>query len=131
MANETWNKIKKAVLGDTERFNQKSKSKVVKTHKSKKQIATEKGEPYVEVITLDIDPNNPVQGAFELEWNELFITKLRAEGYTGGTDEDVIDTWFQQVCRNIAIEEWETMPDSGPSTFVTKTNLGDGKSEIS
>jgi len=84
------------------------------------------------VLTLDIDAQNPVQGAFELEWNDYFVKELRAKGFQGATDEDVIDVWFQQICRNIAINEWENTPDNpGPSTFVTKTDIGDGKSEIS
>ena len=128
MANETWNKIKKAVLGDPKSV----KKKTVKTTKSPKEIATENKEPYIEVLTLDIDAQNPVQGAFELEWNDYFVKELRAKGFQGATDEDVIDVWFQQICRNIAINEWENSPDNpGPSKFVTRTDIGDGKSEIS
>mgnify|MGYP000135247484 CR=1 FL=1 len=55
MANETWNKIKKAVLGDPKSV----KKKTVKTTKSPKEIATENKEPYIEVLTLDIDAQNP------------------------------------------------------------------------
>ena len=128
MANETWNKIKNFL--SKEQLDKPKTKKKVTTNKSAKDIATEKGEPYVEVITLEIDPKNPIQGAFELEWNDLFIEKLRAQGYTGGKDEDIIDTWFQQVCRNIAIEEWEAVHDTATNQFVIRTNIVDGKSEI-
>ena len=45
-----------------------------------KAQATKKKEPYVEVIGLDIDANNPVQGAFELDWNEYFVQELKDKG---------------------------------------------------
>jgi hypothetical protein len=130
MANETWNKIKKAVLGNTDTV-ATSKKKTVTTNKSAKDIATEKGEPYIEVLSLDIDAKNPVHGSFELEWNKFFVDELRQKGFQGETDEDIIDIWFQQICRNIAINEWENSPENpGPSKFVTRTDIGDGKSEI-
>ena len=44
--------------------------------KTDKEIATEKGEPYVSVLSVELDPENPGSGAFELDWNEMFIKKL-------------------------------------------------------
>ena len=42
-----------------------TKAKVVEPPpKTAKQIATEKGEPYVAVLSMDVDPNNLHQGAF-------------------------------------------------------------------
>lgn len=107
------------------------KKKPSSKKKSPKEIATEKGEPYIEVITLDIDANNPSQGAFELEWNEFFVKELRDAGYQGTTDEDVVDIWFQSVCRNVAMAEWEEYDNQvGPNQFVQKNPIGEGRSEI-
>ena len=44
--------------------------------KSAKEIATEKDEPWVNVIDLEVDPDNPGSGAFELDWNQQFIKML-------------------------------------------------------
>lgn len=100
--------------------------------KSAKELATEQGEPYVAVLKLDIDPANPHQGAFELDWNEKFVTNLLRAGYVGRTDADVIDQWFQNVCRHVVMETWEqdqAMRSSG--IYVRSRDIGDGRSEVS
>ena len=103
--------------------------------KSEKQIATEKGEPYVAVLSMDVDPNNLHQGAFELDWNEIFVARLVKAGYMmkpTDTDGDIVDRWFQNVCRHVVMETWEqeqAIKNSG--MYVQKRDLGDGRSEIS
>ena len=52
-----------------------------KSKKSAKEIATEKGEPYVAILSMDINPDNLHEGAFELDWNSLFVTRLIKAGY--------------------------------------------------
>ena len=47
-----------------------------KTKKTAKEIATEKGEPYVAILSLDVDPDNLNAGAFELDWNDKFLVNL-------------------------------------------------------
>ena len=102
--------------------------------KTEKQIATEKGEPYVAVLSMDVDPNNLHQGAFELDWNEIFVARLVKAGYMmKPTDSDgqIVDRWFQNVCRHVVMETWEqeqAIKNSG--MYVQKRDLGDGRSEI-
>jgi hypothetical protein len=102
--------------------------------KSEKQIATEKGEPYVAVLSMDVDPNNLHQGAFELDWNEIFVARLIKAGYMmkpTDTDGEIVDRWFQNVCRHVVMETWEqeqAIKNSG--MYVQKRDLGDGRSEI-
>jgi hypothetical protein len=103
--------------------------------KTEKQLATEKGEPYVAVLSMDVDPNNLHQGAFELDWNEIFVARLVKAGYMmkpTDTDGDIVDRWFQNVCRHVVMETWEqeqAIKNSG--MYVQKRDLGDGRSEIS
>jgi hypothetical protein len=81
-----------------------------KSKKSAKDLATEKGEPWVNIISVELDPNNIGAGAFELDWNELFVAKLVKSGYMRGkndTDADIVDRWFQDVCRNVVMENFE------------------------
>ena len=75
--------------------------------KSDKDIATEKGEPWVSVVSVELDPDNIGNGAFELDWNDKFITNLVRAGYQGKTDADMVDRWFQDVCRNVVLETYE------------------------
>ena len=104
-----------------------------KQTKSVKDVATEKGEPYVNILSMDIDPDDMQNGAFELDWNDLFIARLVKAGYMMGpndTDADIVDRWFTAVCRNVVLEtaeQYEAM-----NTRVVKTrDVGDGRSEVS
>lgn len=111
--------------------NTNEQTKTINTGKSAKQVATENGEPYIEVIGLDIDASNPVQGAFELEWNDVFVDELKKAGFRGPNDEEIVDTWFQQICRNVALSQWETYDeDARVNKFVERNNLGNGRTEI-
>ena len=102
-----------------------------KITKSVKDIATEKGEPYVAILSMDVDPTDLNQGAFELDWNEKFIANLIRAGYQGKTDEDLVDQWFQNVCRNVVLETFEQDQAMNGARFHNTRNLGDGRTEVS
>ena len=72
---------------------------------TEKEMATARKEPYVTVVETKVDPNNPSSGYFELDWNSYFIDDLRKAGYTGVTEEEIIDKWFKALCQNILDEE--------------------------
>jgi hypothetical protein len=97
--------------------------------KSPKEIATENKEPWVAVLDTHVNKENIRNGFFELDWNEYFVLNLRTAGYTGATDEEIVDKWFQDLCRNIGAEEGVDMGDRG-SGFINVNNLGNGRSEI-
>lgn len=103
--------------------------------KTAKELATEKGEPYVAVLSMDVDLDNLHQGAFELDWNEIFIARLVRAGYMikkDDTDADIVDRWFQNVCRHVVMETWEqeqAIRKSG--IYVQSRDIGDGRSEVS
>jgi hypothetical protein len=96
-------KIKKAILGNTNPVKKTNKPK----KKSPKQIATEAGEPWVSVLSMELEKDTLDKGAFELDWNDIFVAKLVRAGYQGKTDNDIVDQWFQAVCRNIVLESFE------------------------
>ncbi len=104
--------------------------------KSAKDVATEKGEPYVNILSMDIDPNDMQNGAFELDWNEIFVARLVKAGYMmspNDKDADIVDRWFTNVCRNVVLETYEQYEAMNPERDrVVKTrNIGDGRSEVS
>ena len=87
---------------------------------------------------MQVDPNNIHEGEFELDWNEKFITNLVRAGYQSkqGEAEDVIvDRWFQEICRNIAqenFEQWEAnQPVDGRPRVIARKDIGDGRTEVS
>jgi hypothetical protein len=120
-------------------FGTKPEPAVIKEQKIKKtpkDLATEHGEPWVEVLSMDIDKDNPGNGAFELDWNDKFVANLIRAGYqkdSKDTDADVVDRWFTAVCRNVVLETYEQYEAMNPERDrVVKTrNIGDGRSEVS
>lgn len=101
--------------------------------KSPKELATEKGEPWVNITSVELDPENIGNGAFELDWNEFFVAKLIRAGYKGKDDQQIVDQWFQDVCRNVVLETFEQYEANNPRppTGVQRKDLGGGRSEVS
>jgi len=97
---------------------------------SPKDKATAKKEPWVAVLDTHVNPDNIKNGFFELDWNEYFVLQLKTAGYTGITDEDVVDQWFSELCRNVGAEENVDMRNRG-SGYVNRALRDDGKTEIS
>lgn len=103
--------------------------------KTDKEIATEQGEPYVAIISMDINPDNLHEGAFELDWNDKFIANLIRAGYQQAPQEPenvIVDRWFQNVCRHVVMETWEqeeAIKKSG--IYVQTRDIGNGRSEVS
>jgi len=119
--------------------------KVKETVLTDKEKATSAGEPYVAILKIDIDPNNINNGAFELDYNDKFILNLIKSGYKikdDDTDAEMVDRWFQQVCRGVVMEMYEQEqadPEKrdlqpltpGDERVINRKPLGDGRSEIS
>jgi hypothetical protein len=102
--------------------------------KTAKEIATEKGEPWVDILSMEVDPENLHQGAFELDWNEKFVANLVRAGYQmkpDDTDNEIVDRWFQAVCRNVVLETWEQEQAMNPNRVIRSKDIGGGRSEVS
>lgn len=109
-----------------------------KVELSEKDRATQAGEPYINITKVDIDPNDINNGSFELDWNDKFVLNLVKQGYrlrSDDTDAQIVDRWFQTVCRNIALEIYE-QEQADPSKrsdvrVIQQKDLGDGRTEVS
>lgn len=104
--------------------------------KTEKELATEKGEPWVSIVSMDVNPENLAEGSFELDWNDKFIANLVRAGYQMKPNEpesDIVDRWFQNVCRNVVLETWEQEQAINPdaSRVVKSRDLGNGRREVS
>ena len=73
---------------------------------SPKERATRKKEPWVGVLETHVNKDNVRNGFFELDWNDLFVLKLKQEGYgeDGDKDEEIIDRWFRELCANVVVD---------------------------
>ena len=131
-------KKKPTIVKITETPKEPKPKKENEVEKSVKEIADEKGEPWVNVTSVELDPENIGNGAFELDWNDKFITNLVRAGYQqkpGEEDAVIVDRWFQDVCRNVVqenFEQWEAnQPYEARPRVIDRRDLGDGKSEVS
>lgn len=103
-----------------------------------KDAANLAGEPYINILKVEIDPNNINNGAFELDWNDKFVLNLIRAGYKireDDTDQQIVDRWFQTVCRNIALEIYE-QEQADPMKrddirIIRSRDIGNGRSEVS
>ena len=75
-----------------------------------KSLCTIKGEPYFEVIngrfdTPDEDSIGTGGFSFELDYNDIFVQKLKDEGWTGHSDQQIVDEYFKEICKQVGYEE--------------------------
>ena len=119
---------KQKIEAESEAAKAKEDARIAKL--TPKDLATEKEEPWVGVLDTKVNPENPRNGFFELDWNEHFVVQLRLAGYKGDDDETVVDLWFQDLCRNVGQEAGVDMDRRG-SGYINVNNLGDGKTEVS
>jgi hypothetical protein len=104
-----------------------------------KEAATAAGEPYIAILTVEVDENNMNNGSFELDWNDKFVVNLIKAGYkqrNDDTDTIIVERWFQTVCRNIALEVYEQQqadPTNRETTRydLNKRDLGNNRTEVS
>ena len=104
--------------------------KVKKTTKrtEKKTKKTKSEEPMVKVLNVNVNPDNPRNGFFELDWNSEFVNMLQQNGYQGETEEQIVDVWFQSLCRTIGNEQGLGDIAGG---YVQINRRNDGKTEVS
>jgi hypothetical protein len=111
------------------------KQRPTKVTQSAKEVATEKGEPYISIVSVELDPEDIGNGAFELDWNDKFITNLVRAGYQRKPNEDesiIVDRWFQDICRNVVQENYEQWEANYATTRRADTqDLGNGKKSVS
>lgn len=84
-----------------------------------KQEATRKKLPWVAVIDTKVNHSNIKNGFFELDWNNEFIEKLLDAGYTGESNEEIVDKWFRTIVIQMLEEEgMSTNVDTGYINIV-------------
>lgn len=72
-----------------------------------KAARTARGEPWVGIIRMDVDPRDLDNGAFELDWNDIFVARLVKAGYSGKDDRAIVDMWFKNICAGVVNEVFE------------------------
>ena len=96
-----------------------------------KERANARGEPWVAVLDTHINKDNIRNGFFELDWNEHFVLKLKQEGYgfDGDPEEEIVDRWFRDLCRDILAEE--NQDTSRMTGYINVVPINQKQSEVS
>ena len=79
----------------------KDATPLAEQYKLEKEKATADGKPWVKVIDVKVNPDNVKHGFFEIDWNDQFIDMLFDHGFTGESQEAVVDKWFNAVIMEI------------------------------
>ena len=95
-----------------------------------KKAATKKKQAWVAVLNTHVNEKDIKNGFFELDWNHEFIEQLLVAGYSGESNEQIVDGWFKDVARNI-LKEQGFDPSRGAGYINVGSPNKDGKSEIS
>ena len=96
---------------------------------AEKAAATKDGKPWVAVLDTQINPDNIKNGFFELDWNNEFIEQLLDAGYTGESNEEIVDAWFKTLAQQI-LEEENVNPNRDMG-YINVVPIEKGKSEVS
>jgi len=94
-----------------------------------KEEASKNNKPWVSILDVDVNYENLSEGNFELDWNDLFITRLMRAGYRGKEDADLVDQWFSDVCKNIVLETYEQDKADPEKRAAESADLSDGRRE--
>jgi|TARA_R110000803_G_scaffold191177_1_gene253823 hypothetical protein len=70
-----------------------------------KEEATKAGKPWVAVLDTQVNPDNIRNGFFELDWNNEFIEQLIDVGYSGESNELIVDAWFRTIVSQMLEDE--------------------------
>lgn len=91
---------------------------VLRTAVIDKNTSKDSNEPWVNVQSADFDKEHGLK--IDLDWNDAFITYLKASGLKGKTDEIIIQKWlaflYEDVITKMEDETTEeSMASSDPS----------------
>jgi len=91
-----------------------------------KQKANLDNKPWIGIVGQGMDFEQGVNGVyFEFDWNSYWIDYLRLNGYTGLLEEEIVEQWFQDVCKANAEaenlnEDIDSFPIAGRMTNLRK-----------
>lgn len=91
---ETATKIEAAITASLESRIQELFQKALEADRQKRYDST---EPFVEIVSQTFSEDGGVQ--MRLDWNKPFIEYLKKNGFTGPSDEAIVDNWFVALSR--------------------------------
>ena len=125
-----WNKLARDFMKKKEQPVEKTAEELRREALAKeKELATAEGKGWVAVLDTKVNPDNIRNGFFELDWNNEFIEELLDAGYSGESQEQIVDAWFKTIIGQMLEEEG--LDNDSQRGYINVVPLDKGKSEIS
>jgi hypothetical protein len=125
-----WNKLVKMQTGTDTKVKEPTSEEVRRSAlENEKAVATKAGKPWVAVLDTQVNEDNIRNGFFELDWNNEFIEQLLDAGYSGESNEQIVDAWFKTIVTQMLQEDGED-PDRDMG-YINVVPIDKGKSEVS
>jgi hypothetical protein len=104
-----------------------------------KETATILKEPWFNIMGADQRAGATGSTlAIELDWNEFFPRFLETQGWTGHSDDEIVDRWFEEAMRQmvdpgLSDEQMDAMEDEDymPPRGTKRRRNDDGRTEYS
>ena len=96
---------------------------------AEKEKATKDGKPWVAVLNTHINKDNIKNGFFELDWNNEFIEQLVDAGYKGESNEQIVDSWFKTIARQVLEDGGEDTTRS--AGYIDTSKIDEDKTKVS
>ncbi len=94
-----------------------------------KEEATKNKQPWVGVLDTKVNPENIRNGFFELDWNNEFIEQLLDAGYSGETNEQIVDAWFKTIARQVLEDGGEDVNRN--AGYIDTSKIDEDKTKVS
>jgi DNA-binding Lrp family transcriptional regulator len=78
----------------------------IKTIEEERQERLESNTPYFEILS-EIDVDNDSRTKLELDWNPSFIKELKAKGYHGANEQQIIQQWIKKLAEQLDTDQAE------------------------
>ena len=124
-----WNKLVRDKKAEEETVEKTAEELRRDALEAEKEAATKAGESWVAVLDTQVNPENIRNGFFELDWNNEFIEQLLDAGYSGESQEEIVDQWFRTIVSQMLGEEG--LDKSRESGYINVVPIDKGKSEVS
>jgi hypothetical protein len=102
-----------------------------------KEVATIRDEPWVAILDMTVNKENPSLGSWELDWNSKFIELIEGHGFIGASEEESVNDWLNHLCKEVALEAFDGIGDINErlegisveerETLPDETTLKDGR----
>ena len=125
-----WNKLVKMQTGTDTKVKEPTSEEIRRSAlENEKAVATKAGKPWVAVLDTQVNEDNIRNGFFELDWNNEFIEQLLDAGYSGESNEEIVDQWFKTIVTQMLQEDGQD-PDRDMG-YINVVPIDKGKSEVS